>query len=91
MSVQRVYVGEPGGENLDVLRENTNKETQGQARFLPGDVATFPDDKLAKRLDRSWDTPGSERGKAALQKAKERKAEEEKAAKEAESNQGGDE
>jgi hypothetical protein len=53
MSVQRVYVGESGGENLDVARENTNEDTAGKARFEPGDVVEVPEE-LAERLDRSW-------------------------------------
>jgi hypothetical protein len=57
MSVQRVYVGEPGGENLDVARENTNQDTAGQARFKPGDTVTIPSE-LAERLDASWATEG---------------------------------
>ena len=57
MSVQRVYVGEPGGENLDVASANDNKETAGQARFQPGDVVSVPKE-LAERLDASWATQG---------------------------------
>ena len=57
MSVQRVYVGEPGGENLDVLRQNTNEDTKGQASFKPGDVVSVPKG-LAERLDASWATEG---------------------------------
>jgi len=77
LSVQRVYVGEPGGENLDVLRENTNEDTKGKARFERGDVVSVPND-LAQRLDASWATEGDakKRGIGAAQ---------------AESDQGGDE
>jgi hypothetical protein len=64
-----VYVGEPGGENLDVGAANENKDTAGKVRFQPGDVVSVPKE-LAERLDASWDTQGSNRGKAALQKAK---------------------
>lgn len=53
MSVRMVYVGEPGGENTDVARENTNEETAGKARFEPGDVVEVSED-LAERLDASW-------------------------------------
>lgn len=64
MSVERVYVGESGGENLDVAPH------AGKARFEPGDTVQVPKE-LAERLDASWDTKGSERGKAALKVAKE--------------------
>ena len=47
---ERVYVGEPGGENLDVARE-----TGGKARFEPGDKVSVSKD-LADRLDASWAT-----------------------------------
>jgi hypothetical protein len=62
MSVQRVYVGESGGENLDVARE-----TGGKARFEKGDTVTISKD-LADRLDRSWATEGEaeKRGVASL-------------------------
>ena len=43
-----VYVGEPGGENLDVARE-----TGGNAGFQPGDAVEVSDE-LAARLDASW-------------------------------------
>jgi hypothetical protein len=48
LSVQRIYVGEPGGENLDVARE-----TGGKQRFQPGDTVEVSEE-LAERLDRSW-------------------------------------
>jgi hypothetical protein len=50
VSVQRVYVGESGGENLDVAHE-----TGGKARFEKGDTVTISK-QLAERLDRSWAT-----------------------------------
>lgn len=65
MSATRVYVGEPGGENLDVLRQNTNEETKGKARFEKGDVISVPKE-LAERLDASWATEA----KAAKQEEK---------------------
>lgn len=43
-----VYVGEPGGENLDVARE-----TGGNAGFQPGDAVEVSEE-LAARLDASW-------------------------------------
>jgi hypothetical protein len=55
VSVQRVYVGEPGGENLDVGRANEAKQTAGQVRFVYGDIVSIPND-LAKRLGPEWVT-----------------------------------
>lgn len=43
-----VYVGEPGGQNLDVAQE-----TGGKASFEPGDAVEVSED-LAARLDASW-------------------------------------
>lgn len=76
MSVTRVYVGEPGGENLDVLKANTNEETKGRARFERGDVITVPKD-LAERLDRSWATEGDAKKQGVEGEAKQTKNSEE--------------
>lgn len=67
-------MGEPGGENLDVGAANENKDTAGRVRFQPGDVVSVPKE-LAERLDASWATSGSNKGKAALQKAEETRSE----------------
>lgn len=79
MSVQRVYVGEPG-ENPDVGRENTNKETSGKIRFDTGDVVTIPS-KLADRLGPQWVTESQ---------AKNQEAEADEEGADASSDQGGD-
>lgn len=70
MSVQRVYVGEPGGENLDVARENERKETQAKARFEPGDIVSIPSE-LAERLDASWATEAKAEAKVQTKDDKE--------------------